>query len=90
MDVRFLSPTSGQTLTAEVDPTLTAKDALDSLIGCNFLVPAGASRSYSLVAPRSGRVMLPGETLADAGVGPNDVVEVAQASEAAGGASCLA
>ncbi|NUQ16422.1 MAG: hypothetical protein HUU33_14005 [Flavobacteriales bacterium] len=83
MDVKFASPTSPTTLSADVDDALTGSQAIEELIAHSFLVPVTGRREYALVNARTKDVILPGTSLHDAGVRDGDVIEVVQAVEGA-------
>jgi len=82
MELTFTSPTDSKTLTAEVDPSMTAKTVLAELIGADFLPGQTAYSAYTLV-PTSGRAMLSTQTLSSAGVKNGEVIEVVQATRGA-------
>lgn len=80
LELYFRHPRSSHTLTADVSPQCTGKEALDALIADDgteaFLTPAPLGKSYDLVLARTQRVIEPTMTFNEAGVIDGDTIDV--------------
>jgi hypothetical protein len=79
VEVRFTHPRTSSSYRADVSPLLTAQQALNHLLSSEtgpFLSPPYAGESYELTVRRVSKVILPHETMIQAGVQMNDVLDV--------------
>ncbi|MEN6320832.1 MAG: hypothetical protein ABFD82_19020 [Syntrophaceae bacterium] len=79
--VNFMHPTDGRIVTATMDESMTAQEAIGELIGNKF-VPSNP-QGYNLAPKGDGRPQLqPNETFVQAGVKDGDTLRVIPATDA--------
>ena len=81
VNVNFVHPTDGRTLTVNLDDTITAQESVAELISASFITPN--PHGYTL-AIKGGNMIEPGKTFRDAGVQePNtNTIRVVPATDA--------
>lgn len=83
LNLTFLHPRTSAAYKANVAPACTAQIAIEGLTSNAFLDPAPNGRPYQLVLSRTDTQLTPSQTMADAGVQENDVIEVRQQGQGA-------
>lgn len=81
LDVSFLHPTDGRTVSVTLSDFITATEAIGELINNHFI---DANRDGYNIAVKGGRQLLPSETFADAGIKDNDIIRIIPATLAGG------
>jgi hypothetical protein len=65
VNVNFIHPTDGRTMTVNLDDSITAQEAVAELISADFITPN--PHGYGL-AIKGGNMIQPGQTFRNAGV----------------------
>lgn len=76
MQVVFTHPRSTEALETADDGHSTGRAALELLIKDGFLEPTTPDRPYTLTLTRTNQQILPGQTLASAGVTDGDTIAI--------------
>lgn len=81
INVRFMHPVDGRQITVTMDDTMTAQEAVDELIGANFVLPN--EHGYQL-AVKGGSLIDKDRRFADCGLTQQDIIRVLPATDAGG------
>lgn len=72
--VTFIHPTTGATLTAQINPELTADEVINALVGENFITAPDTNHHYALGI--KGEMVEGSQTLASGGLKDGSTVTV--------------
>jgi hypothetical protein len=88
IEVHFVHPRNGLTLTADIDPEgLTGRLAMQELLEESFIDPVQWGEFYSFYIPRTGSEIIPNLTFAQAGVIDKDEVQISLGGQGGGPSS---
>lgn len=73
--VTFIHPTTGATLTAQINPELTADEVINALVGENFITAPDTNHNYAL-GINGGEKVEGSQTLASGGLRDGSTVTV--------------
>lgn len=79
--VTFVHPTTGATLTAAINPNLTADEVVNALVSENFITPAEPGFHYEL-GVNGGSKVGGSQSLASSGLRDGGTVNIAMTGEA--------
>lgn len=77
--VKFAHPTDGRTMTVDLDDSMTGQEVVDALIANDFV--QNDPQGYTLAVKGGSEIGLQ-QTIADAGLKPDDTVRVIPATDA--------
>ncbi len=76
LQVHFLHPTGGQSITVTLDGTLTGSEVITELISNDFVSPTPQGYGYILTVKGTGTLIKPKDSFEQAGVRDNDTIRI--------------